>query len=96
MELAKKYVNTKFLITKADRCIENFPDAKVPTVIIYKNGELRFCWERFDRETGRFTIKSVEQFLKYNGILPRAEDEEFDIDEEKVNYYKTTMTQTHQ
>lgn len=71
IELAKKHIYTKFLITKADRCIEKFPDSKVPTVIVYKNGNLIYCWERIDRETGRFTIKNVELFLKYNGILPK-------------------------
>lgn len=39
-EVAKKHPNTKFLKIVADKCIENFPDTKVPALLVYKSGKL--------------------------------------------------------
>jgi len=78
-ELAKAYKTYKFLRIRADRCIENFPDTKVPTVIIYYNGELKHNIVKIDKEIGALSFGSVEKFLKKIQVLPKGEnDEEYD------------------
>ncbi|KAH8924274.1 thioredoxin-like protein, partial [Atractiella rhizophila] len=38
--LARIYPSTKFVKIVSTRCIENYPDRAVPTMLIYKNGEM--------------------------------------------------------
>jgi len=75
-EMAKAYKTYKFLRIRADRCIENFPDTKVPTVIIYYNGELKHNIVRIDKEIGTLTYGSVEKFFKKIQVFPKGEDDE--------------------
>lgn len=39
--LAIKYPATKFVSIVGDKCIPNYPDRNLPTLLIYRNGELR-------------------------------------------------------
>lgn len=39
-ELAKQNGNVKFVVIQATRCIENYPDINLPTVLVYHKGEL--------------------------------------------------------
>ncbi|XP_064651932.1 phosducin-like protein 3 [Lineus longissimus] len=39
--LARKFPETKFIISEAHLCIENYPDKHVPTIFIYNNGDLK-------------------------------------------------------
>ena len=79
-QLSKNYPTYKFLKIKADRCIENFPDVKVPTLIIYKDGDLKHNVVRIDKETKVITYASIEKFLKKIAVFPKTED---DDDEEE-------------
>ena len=38
--LASKYPYSKFVKSISTKCIPNFPDKKVPTLLLYKNGKL--------------------------------------------------------
>ncbi|KAI3625741.1 hypothetical protein CBS9595_001102 [Malassezia furfur] len=40
-QLAAKYPNTKFVSIIGDQCIPNYPDKNLPTLLIYRAGELR-------------------------------------------------------
>lgn len=40
-QLASKYPNTKFVSIVGDQCIPNYPDKNLPTLLIYRAGELR-------------------------------------------------------
>lgn len=39
-ELAALYPSTKFVSIVSDHCIENYPDKNVPTMIIYRKGQM--------------------------------------------------------
>lgn len=39
-EMAKKHIKIKFLRTVATRCVEKFPDANLPYILYYRNGQL--------------------------------------------------------
>lgn len=85
IELARLHTTIKFLRIKADRCIEGFPDVKVPTLIIYKSGELLRNIIRVDKEIVNMNLGGVERFLKKVGVLPKALGED---DEENEEYGK--------
>jgi len=40
-ELAKKFGDTKFCQIQGDLCIEGYPDRNCPTVLVYKDGDIR-------------------------------------------------------
>lgn len=40
-ELAKKFGDIKFCQMQANMCIEGYPDRNTPTVLVYKDGEIR-------------------------------------------------------
>lgn len=39
-QLAALYPSTKFVSIVSDHCIENYPDKNVPTLIIYRKGQM--------------------------------------------------------
>lgn len=39
--LAEKFPATKFVSILSTRCIENYPDKNLPSVFIYRNGEMK-------------------------------------------------------
>lgn len=40
-QLASKYPSTKFVSIVGNQCIPNYPDHNLPTLLIYRGGELR-------------------------------------------------------
>jgi hypothetical protein len=40
-ELARKFGDVKFCQMRADLCIEGYPDRNTPTVLVYKDGDIR-------------------------------------------------------
>jgi hypothetical protein len=40
MRLAAAHPSTKFLSIPATQCIPNYPDKNVPTLLIYRNGDM--------------------------------------------------------
>jgi len=84
-QLAKAYPYHKFLRIRADRCIENFPDTKVPAIIVYYNGELKSNIVRLDKELKSMTYGNVENFFKTLSVFPKTED---DNNEDEQDYGK--------
>ena len=39
--LAERYPATKFVSIIGSQCIPNYPDHNLPTLLVYRNGELR-------------------------------------------------------
>lgn len=40
-ELAKRFGDVKFCQMRADLCIEGYPDKNTPTVLVYKDGDIK-------------------------------------------------------
>jgi hypothetical protein len=40
-ELARKYADIKFCEMKADLCIEGYPEKNCPTILAYKDGDIK-------------------------------------------------------
>ena len=40
-EMAQKFGDVKFCEIKADMCIEGYPERNTPTVLIYRNGDIK-------------------------------------------------------
>lgn len=38
--IAKAYPSTKFVSIRGDMCISNYPDKNIPTLLIYRKGQL--------------------------------------------------------
>ena len=39
--MARKFGDIKFCEIKADMCIENYPERNTPTILVYKDGDIR-------------------------------------------------------
>ncbi len=40
-ELARKFGDVKFCEIRADLCIEGYPERNTPTILIYRNGDIK-------------------------------------------------------
>lgn len=40
-QLAAKFGDVKFCEIRGDMCIEGYPDRNTPTILVYKDGEIR-------------------------------------------------------
>lgn len=40
-ELAQKYGDVKFCEIRADMCIENYPEKNTPTILVYRDGDIK-------------------------------------------------------
>ena len=40
-EMAKKYGDVKFCEIKANLCIEHYPERNTPTILVYRDGDIR-------------------------------------------------------
>lgn len=73
--MANKFPLIKFVKIVSTRCIENFPDSKLPCVIIYKEGKMRSNITNVDIEM-KFNMAGFEEFLVKMGVVERDEDDE--------------------
>lgn len=65
-DLARKYGEVKFCEIRADMCIEGYPERNTPTILIYKDGDIK-------RQI--VTLKELGgQTTKAEGILPPYND----------------------
>lgn len=89
--LAKKFPAVKFLKIEATNCVNNFKDEDVPTVFIYKNGEIfkQFLPASFYFGGKNMTWKKVEWILNSIGVL--KSDLESDPFENNNNYNIKTV-----
>merc|ERR1712044_90975 len=44
VNLAQKYKHVKFVRGVAKQCVPNYPDKNLPTVFVYRNGQLAIQW----------------------------------------------------
>jgi len=62
--LAGRYPQTKFVSIVGDKCIPNYPDRNLPTLILYRNGQMvdnLVAWGANEKEPG--TIHHLETVL---------------------------------
>ena len=74
--IAKKYPSNKFVRSIATKCVENFPDARVPAFIIYKNGQLIRNLINVDYYIKPLNTDSLTRYLKFMDVLPLENGEE--------------------
>ncbi|GAA6017968.1 hypothetical protein JCM10207_002724 [Rhodosporidiobolus poonsookiae] len=69
-ELASLYPSTKFVSIVSDHCIENYPDKNVPTMIIYRKGQMMGQVVGLGAMGGmKATLRDVERVLfAFRGI----------------------------
>lgn len=69
-QLAQKFGNVKFCQMRADLCIEGYPEKNTPTVLIYKDGDIRKQLVTLRELKGvRTTAEDVERLLVDVGAL---------------------------
>ena len=75
--LAAKYPATKFVSIVGDQCIPNYPDRNLPTLLIYRNGELHRQIVGLRPEIGLDGIKTkcedIELLLTAVGAIQRSQ-----------------------
>ncbi|KAJ3300067.1 hypothetical protein HK104_004789 [Borealophlyctis nickersoniae] len=68
--IADRHKATKFLKIVADRCIPNYPDRNVPTLLVYGNGDIRANLVGISQLGGMgTTVERVEKILKDIGAV---------------------------
>ncbi|BGP40657.1 Proteolipid protein 2 [Rhodotorula kratochvilovae] len=69
-ELASLYPSTKFVSIVSDHCIENYPDKNVPTMLVYRKGQLMGQIVGLGSMNGmNATLRDVERVLfAFRGI----------------------------
>lgn len=83
-DLARKFGDVKFCQIRANLCIEGYPDRNTPTVLIYKDGDIKKQLVTLREINGdRTTLEDLERVLVAVGAiklndsrLKRASDEE--------------------
>lgn len=93
-ELAGKFGDVKFCEMRADLCIEGYPDRNTPTVLVYKDGEIKRQVVTLRELKGSATrIGDVEEMLVQVGAVKvgdsrlkrnEKEDEEGDHEGKKI------------
>ncbi|KAJ2079641.1 phosducin [Coemansia sp. RSA 988] len=69
-ELAQQYRATKFVKIISVECIHNYPDANLPTLLVYGEGDMKNQLVRIDRFGGmRTKRRDVEKYLKDIGAI---------------------------
>ena len=68
-EIAEKYGHVKFIKIIATKCIDNFPDARCPCIIIYKGGKPVSNTTNVDKVL-KGEVDNLDFFLLGFGIEP--------------------------
>ncbi|USP82821.1 uncharacterized protein yc1106_10095 [Curvularia clavata] len=95
-ELAKRFGDVKFCQMRADLCIEGYPDKNTPTILIYKDGDIKRQIVTLMQLAGpRTSLQDVEKLLVDVGAvklgdsrLQRKKDDE-DETSNKIRQGKT-------
>jgi len=74
--IAKQYQLVKFLRSVATKCVENFPDERVPTIIVYKNGQLVHNLVNVDHKIKPLNMSGLVTYLKSLDVIPLEDEEE--------------------
>jgi len=63
----------KFVRIESDRCIRNFPDRNVPTILVYSNGDMQVQLVGGASVGGKgASAKDVERILRKAGGIPQS------------------------
>ncbi|KAI8937617.1 hypothetical protein NX059_005327 [Plenodomus lindquistii] len=96
-ELSKKFGDVKFCQMRADLCIEGYPDKNTPTVLVYKDGDIkRQLVTLRDLNGPRTNVQDVEKLLVDVGAVKlgdsrlRKKAEETDERPSGIRQGKTT------
>lgn len=74
--LARKFPETKFIKSISSSCIPNYPDKNLPTIFIYKSGELKKQYVGPITFGGmNFSQDELEWILKQNGAVTSTMEE---------------------
>ncbi|KAJ2776232.1 phosducin [Coemansia javaensis] len=73
-ELAQRYRATKFVKIVSVECIHNYPDANLPTLLVYGKGDMRAQLVGLDRFGGmRTKRRDIERYLTGVGAVDPAQ-----------------------
>ncbi|KAK4495047.1 hypothetical protein PRZ48_013374 [Zasmidium cellare] len=99
-ELAKKFGDIKFCQMQANLCIEGYPDRNTPTVLIYKDGEIKRQLVTLKELNGvKTNMADLEKVLldlgalKHNDSRLKRRDEGNDQDQPKRSIYQSSKPQ---
>lgn len=85
--IAPKYPKTKFCKSIATKTIPDFPDDRLPTLLLFKDGKLCHNITQADKKV-KFTQEKIEKFLAGYEMI----DYDFpSSDDEEIEYYKGMM-----
>ncbi|MCJ1370177.1 hypothetical protein MMC20_001389 [Loxospora ochrophaea] len=63
-ELARKFGEIKFCEIRADLCIENYPERNTPTILVYRNGDIKKQVITLKQLRGQKTsVEDIQQLL---------------------------------
>jgi hypothetical protein len=69
-ELARKYADIKFCEIRGDLCIEGYPERNCPTILVYKDGDIRRQLVTLRELQGvRTSLRDLEMFLVDVGAI---------------------------
>lgn len=69
-ELARKYGDVKFCQMQANLCIEGYPDKNTPTILVYKDGDIKRQLVTLRELKGdRTSLQDLEDLLKGVGAV---------------------------
>lgn len=90
-DLAQKFGDVKFCQIRADMCIEGYPERNCPTVLVYKDGDIRRQLVTLKELQGvRTKIEDLEQVLVQVGAVkegdPRIRRRDEDDDEVETSH----------
>jgi Phosducin len=87
LELSAKFVHTKFVKARATDAIPNYPDSKLPTLLVYKTGKVIRQFVGLESFAGlKTTADDLEWALAKTGAIitemvdePSKEDQRFKL-----------------
>ena len=73
-ELATKYGDVKFCQIRADMCIEGYPERNCPTILMYREGDIRRQVVTLrDFHGVRTKVRDLEQMLVQCGVVEEGD-----------------------
>mmetsp|Transcript_13062 Transcript_13062/g.22438 ORF Transcript_13062/g.22438 Transcript_13062/m.22438 type:complete len:230 (+) Transcript_13062:195-884(+) len=86
LELSSKFVFVKFAVCKSTDAIKDYPDSKLPTVLVYKEGKVLAQFVGLDRFRGlRTNADDIEWALSRLGVVQTDMDEAPNQEEKSFN-----------
>jgi len=74
-ELAERHPDVKFVRMVSDQCIQGWPDSRVPSIIVYFNGEMKEQLIGLP-ECGNGKVQNLARILWQCGVLPKPDEDD--------------------